>query len=65
MKNPSAFDFVQLRGAVASGLIEIPQAVEQALESPLDFPAIDRALVPGDRVAIAVHRVDHRLATEA
>ncbi len=55
MKNPSAFDFVQLRGAVASGLIEIPQAVEQALESPLDFPAIDRALVPGDRVAIAVH----------
>ena len=55
MKNPSAFDFVQLRGAVASGLIEIPKAVEQALESPLDFPAIDRALVPGDRVAIAVH----------
>jgi nickel-dependent lactate racemase len=55
MKNPSAFDFVQLRGAVASGLVEIPKAVEQVLENPLDFPAIDRALVPGDRVAVAVH----------
>lgn len=55
MKNYTGFDFVQLRGAIVSGSVEIPQAVAQAMESPIDFPSIDRALVPGDRVAIAVH----------
>lgn len=55
MKNTSRFDFVQLRSAIASGSVEIPLAVTQAMGSPIDYPSIDRALVPGDRVAIAVH----------
>jgi hypothetical protein len=55
MKNPSSFEFVQLRCAVASGSVDIPQAVADALGNPIDFPSIDLALVPGDCVAIAVH----------
>lgn len=55
MKKTSSFDFVQLRGAIASGSVEIPPTVAMAMEKPIDFPSIDRALVPGDRVAIAVH----------
>jgi len=54
MKNNSRFDFVQLRCAIATGSLEIPQAVAQAMENPIDFPPINQALVPGDRVAIAV-----------
>jgi len=55
MKNTSRFDLVQLRCAIATGSIEIPQAIALAMEKPLDFPPISQALVPGDRVAIAVH----------
>jgi hypothetical protein len=55
MKNPSSFEFVQLRCAIAPGSVDIPQAVEQALGNPIEFPSVDLALVPGDRVAIAVH----------
>jgi hypothetical protein len=55
MKNNSRFDFVQLRSAIASGSVELPQAVFEAMENPIDFPSIDRAIVPGDRIAIAVH----------
>lgn len=55
MKNYTGFDFVQLRSAVISGSVELPQAVIEAMEKPLDYPAIDKALVPGDLVALAVH----------
>lgn len=55
MKNTSRFDLVQLRCAIAAGSIEIPQAIALAMEKPIDFPPINQALVPGDRVAIAVH----------
>lgn len=55
MKNPSSFEFVQLRCAIAPGSVDIPQAVADALGNPIDFPSIDLALVPGDCIAIAVH----------
>lgn len=55
MKNPSSFEFVQLRCAIAPGSVDIPLAVADALGNPIDFPSIDLALVPGDCVAIAVH----------
>lgn len=33
---------------------DLPQAVYDALQNPVDFPPLDSAIVPGDRVAIAV-----------
>jgi hypothetical protein len=33
---------------------DIAQAAFEALQSPLDFPALQQAIVPGDRVALAV-----------
>lgn len=40
--------------ATVSAIENWPEAVANALGAPLDFPALDQALVPGDRLVFAV-----------
>jgi nickel-dependent lactate racemase len=42
------------RGASSSPISDVPAAVRHAVEAPLRFPALRRALTPDDHVAIAV-----------
>jgi nickel-dependent lactate racemase len=45
---------VQHRAAVAAALNDPAAAVRHALEEPLDFPALRRALTPDDHVVVAI-----------
>jgi nickel-dependent lactate racemase len=42
------------RAETAPNIADFSQAVQQALENPLDYPPLRRALTPDDRVAIVV-----------
>jgi hypothetical protein len=56
-------DQVALRRAPESPVLADPMAaLRESLESPRDFPALRRALTPGDQVAVAVDRffAEHR-----
>jgi nickel-dependent lactate racemase len=44
----------KLNAGIAKPIFDINSAVEGALEAPLDFPPFASAMVPGDRIAIAV-----------
>ena len=41
-------------GTPSTGLDDVPAAVARALETPLAFPALQKAIVPGDHVAIVL-----------
>lgn len=43
-------------------LVDLSEAVSAALHSPLDFPAVELAIVPGDRVVLAVDPSVPRMA---
>ncbi len=43
------------RGPRGAPLSDLPVAVSAALAEPLDFPSLHQSVVPGDRVAIALH----------
>jgi hypothetical protein len=52
-----AADQVEIRRAPESPVLADPlTALREALESPREFPALRRALTPGDQVALAVDR---------
>src|SRR5437870_5234569 len=42
------------RGAAVTPVSDVPGAVRRAVEEPLHFPALRRALTPDDHIAIAV-----------
>jgi nickel-dependent lactate racemase len=42
------------RAEIAPNLSDLAQAMRDALEQPLDYPALRRALIPDDRVAVFV-----------
>lgn len=44
----------KLNAGIAKPIFDINSAVESALEAPLDFPPLASAMVPGDRIAIAI-----------
>ena len=48
-------EYISLRSAICDGSISIPEAVVEALRNPVDYPSVDLAFVPGDRLAIALH----------
>lgn len=50
----SSGECTRLSAGIAKPIFDINAAVENALETPLDFPPLAAAMVPGDRIAIAV-----------
>ncbi|MEX2171251.1 MAG: lactate racemase domain-containing protein [Pirellulales bacterium] len=52
--NGSADHVLQAASAHRESPVDAAQAIEQSLAVPLAFPALAEALVPGDRVAVAV-----------
>lgn len=54
---------VQLETVSAtSEVFDLKAAVDTALQSPLDFPSVEQAIVPGDRVVLAVDPSVPRMA---
>ena len=51
--NQQNWDFVQTKSP-PKGIREIERGVLEALQSPLDFPSLDQAIIGSDHVAIAV-----------
>src|SRR5437660_12541387 len=51
------------RAAAAAALADVPAAVTAAVETPLGFPALRRALTPDDHVAVVVDESLPHLAT--
>lgn len=55
MKPTSDSELIQLRSAICDTSIALSEAAVQALLEPLDYPSVDLAFVPGDRLVIALH----------
>ena len=55
MKPTSDSELIQLRSAICDTSIALSETAVQALLEPLDYPSVDLAFVPGDRLVIALH----------
>jgi hypothetical protein len=48
-------DFISLRSAICDDSVSLPEAMVEALRNPIEYPSVDLAFVPGDRLVIALH----------
>ena len=54
MTFPHDYELIQLRSAVTTETVSVDAALLRMLDHPIGFPTIDQAIVPGDRIAIAM-----------